>query len=69
MTMPTTDLWAATLSMLLIHEESGCRQSALHAARMLDRISDMDIDDETRQLCERASLRLECKEKHPACAY
>ena len=48
MIMPTTDLWAATLSMLLIHEETGCRQSALHAARMLDRISDMDIDDETR---------------------
>jgi hypothetical protein len=68
MIMPTTDLWAATLSMLLIHEETGCRQSALHAARMLDRISDMDIDDETRQLCERASQRLECTEKYHACA-
>ncbi|WP_374326784.1 hypothetical protein [Azonexus sp.] len=66
--MPNSNLWAATLSLLLIHEETGCRQSALHAARLLDHLCDLEIDDETRQLCERASLRLGDPEKVHACA-
>lgn len=57
--MPTAELWAGALSLLLIHGESGCPHSALNAARLLDRLSDApDLDDETRGLCERASNRL-----------
>ncbi|WP_301277397.1 hypothetical protein [Dechloromonas sp.] len=45
--------------MMLIHEETGSAQSAMNAARLLEALSDAsDIDDETRQLCERASHRL-----------
>ena len=57
--MPSAELWAGALSLLLIHSESGCPHSALNAARLLDRLSDApDIDDTTRELCERASKRL-----------
>jgi hypothetical protein len=57
--MPPPELWAGALSLLLVHSESGCPQSALNAARVLDRLCDAtDLDDETRALCERASNRL-----------
>ena len=57
--MPSSELWAGALSLVLIHHETGCQQSALNAARLLERIGDMtDIDSETRNLCERASNRL-----------
>jgi hypothetical protein len=57
--MPTSELWAGALSLLLIHSESGCPHSALNAARILDRLCDSpDLDIETRALCERASNRL-----------
>jgi len=65
--MPNSNLWAATLSQLLIHEETGCRQSALHAARLLDHLSDQEPDQETRLLYERASLRLATPELNHAC--
>jgi hypothetical protein len=66
--MPATELWAGALSLILIHEETGCQHSALHAARLLDQLSDTaDIDDETRRLCERASSRLSHKERRHAC--
>jgi len=65
--MPPCELWAATLSLLLIHEETGCRHSALNAARLLDHLCDMEIDDDTRRLCERASQRLGTTEAHHAC--
>lgn len=65
--MPNSNLWAATLSQLLIHEETGCRQSALHAARLLEHLCDHEIDQETRLLCERASLRLTNPELSHAC--
>ncbi|RKT59251.1 hypothetical protein DFR40_1134 [Azonexus fungiphilus] len=66
--MPNSELWAATLSLLLIHEETGCRHSALNAARLLDHLCDLEIDDETRRLCERASQRLGNQENRHACA-
>ena len=66
--MPPSQLWAAALSLLLIHEETGCRHSALNAARLLDHLCDMEIDDDTRRLCERASQRLGRTEKLHACA-
>lgn len=67
--MPANNLWAATLSLVLIHEETGCRQSALHAARLLEHLCDQDIDNATRELCERASLRLgQGQEYQHACA-
>ena len=57
--MANNALWAGALSLLLIHDESGCPHSALNAARLLDYLCEQpDLDDETRQLCERASLRL-----------
>jgi len=58
--MPGNELWAGALSLLLIHHETGCQHSALNAARLLDRIGALDgIDAETRDLCERASNRLD----------
>ena len=57
--MLASELWAGALSLLLIHHESGCPHSALNAALILDRLCESDeLEDETRQLCERASSRL-----------
>ena len=64
--MPAATLWAGALSLLLIHSESGCPHSALNAARLLDRLCDSpELDEETRNLCERASQRLtrNCQQK------
>ncbi len=66
--MPDQNLWAAVLSQLLIHEETGCRHSALHAARLLDHLCEQEIDPQTRQLCERASQRLDHTGMRHACA-
>lgn len=66
--MPSTELWAGALSLLLLHEETGCPHSALNAALLLDQLSDSEgLDEETRRLCERASRRLTQKEHRPAC--
>ena len=57
--MPPPELWAGALSLLLIHGESGCPHSAINAARLLDRLCESpDLDDQTRDLYERASNRL-----------
>ena len=57
--LPPSDLWAGALSLLLIHGETGCPHSALNAARLLDRLCDQpEVDEATRNLCERASRRL-----------
>ena len=92
--MPSSELWAGALSLLLIHHETGCQHSALNAARLLDRIGALDdsslvarrlapyarlvvaspalldrigalddLDAETRNLCERASNRLNSGEE------
>jgi hypothetical protein len=67
--MPSNELWAGALSLVLIHEETGCLQSALNAARLLEQLSDTDgVDDATRLLCERASERLNQPERLHACA-
>ena len=66
--MPPSDLFAGALSLVLIHEETGCAQSALNAARLLDALSDAcDIDSDTRRLCERASERLYKEGDRDAC--
>lgn len=58
--MPASELWAGALCLLLIHSESGCLHSALNAALILDRLCESaGLDDETRELCERASNRLQ----------
>ena len=50
--MPSRELWAGALSLLLLHEETGCAHSAHNAARLLDQICDADdVDDDTRKLC------------------
>ena len=52
-------LWAGTLSLLLIHSETGCQHAAQQAANLLDRLADnVAIERQTRELCERASRRL-----------
>nr|MBL8410054.1 hypothetical protein [Dechloromonas sp.] len=57
--MPASELWAGALSLILIHGETGCPHSARHASLLLERLCDLDqIDEATRQLCERASQRL-----------
>lgn len=57
--MPSAELWAGALSLLLIHGESGCPHAAMNAARLLERLSETPgLDTETRCLCERASIRL-----------
>lgn len=57
--MPSSQLWAGTLSQLLILQETGCPHSARHAIRLLDYLSEQDdLDHEMRGLCERASQRL-----------
>ncbi len=67
--MPSNELWAGALSLILIHEETGCAHSAFVAARLLEQISEAEgVDDETRQLCERASGRLIRQERPDACA-
>ena len=66
--MPSRELWAGALSLLLLHEETGCAHSAHNAARLLDQICDADdVDDDTRKLCERASARLYLHEARHAC--
>lgn len=58
--MPTNNLWAGTLSQLLMLDETGCPHSARHAIRLLDQLCELDdLDEEVRRLCERAILRLE----------
>ncbi len=66
--MPSSELWAGALSLLLIHHETGCRHSALNAARLLECIGTFDdVDADTRNLCERASSRLSSgKDQHNA---
>lgn len=57
--MPAPELWAAALSLVLIHAETHCPHSALNASRLLERLGDLeDLDPDTRSLCERASQRL-----------
>jgi len=66
--MPSSHLWAGALSLLLIHEETGCAHSALNAARLLEQLIEFeDLDDDTRRLCERASSRLTRQEPRHAC--
>lgn len=58
--MPNANLWAGTLSQLLILDETGCPHSARHAIRLLEQIAEHDdLDSEVRALCERATRRLE----------
>lgn len=67
--MSSSHLWAGALSLLLIHEETGCVHSALNAARLLEQLIEIeDLDDDTRRLCERASSRLTRQEPRHACA-
>lgn len=69
--MPDNALFAGALSLVLRHDLTGCAQSAQQAAAVLARIADQpDIDQETRALCEEASLRLidfrtETRQCHP----
>ena len=69
--MPSAELLAGALSLVLIHDETGCPHSALNAARLLERICEQnDLDGQTRLLCERASDRLSktpSKEERHAC--
>ena len=62
--MPSSELWAGALSLVLIHHETGCPHSALQAARLLERLGTLEgVDADTRNLCERASNRLSAAEE------
>lgn len=62
--MTTTPLWAGALSLVLLLAETGCTQSARHAARLLDRLcEEEDLDAPTRALLERAGYRLATPER------
>lgn len=66
--MPSNELWAGALSLVLIHAETGCLHSAMNAARLLEQLSDTDgVDAAIRRLCERASDRLASSEHANAC--
>lgn len=68
--MPSSELWAGALSLLLIHHETGCPHSALNASRLLDCLCNLEgIDADTRDLRERASTRLSQQQRaRHACA-
>lgn len=58
--MPSTELWAGALGLLLHHSETGCPSAARQAARLLEHLSNSpEVDAELSALCERASVRLE----------
>lgn len=53
-------LWAGALSQLLSYGETGCPHSARRAADLLSRLAECPgVDRDVRDLCERASARLE----------
>lgn len=58
--MPNTELFAGALSQLLRHDLSGCPRATRQAAELLDRLAQRpDLDDETRDLCDRMCARLD----------
>lgn len=57
--MPSNHLCAAALSQLLLLDETGDLRAAIHAAHLLEQLSeDHATDAEMSALCERASQRL-----------
>ena len=57
---PNHAVWAGALTLLLVHQETGCPHSARQAARLLECIAESEgLDDTVRALVERASLRLD----------
>jgi hypothetical protein len=57
---PNHAIWAGALTLLLVHQETGCPHSARQAARLLECIAESDgLDDAVSALVERASLRLD----------
>ena len=57
---PNHTIWAGALTLLLVHQETGCPHSARQAARLLECIAEGEgLDDTVRALVERASLRLD----------
>lgn len=66
--MPSSQLWAGALSLLLRHHLTGCSLTAHRAATLLGRIALCpEVDGETRSLCEEVSFYLEgpSREKAP----
>lgn len=64
LTGPSNTVWAGALTLLLVHQETGCPHSARQAARLLECIAESDgLDEAVRAIVERASLRLG---SHPA---
>lgn len=57
-----TALITGALDHLMRHTLTGCAQAALHAAQLLDVLSERrDLDSETRSLCGRMSEHLETR--------
>ena len=63
---PSATLWAGALSAVLSFDETGCPHASRRAADLLARLADFpDTDRDLRDLCERASLRLERSPEKP----
>lgn len=57
---PAASLWAGALSHVLSYGETGCPHAASRAAELLARLAEQpELDRDLRELCERASQRLE----------
>ncbi len=55
-----TALYAGALDQLMRHALTGCGHAAHQAARLLDVLSQrVDVDSETRSLCDKMCERLE----------
>ncbi|WP_374246674.1 hypothetical protein [Zoogloea sp.] len=60
---PSAKLWAGALGAVLSYDETGCPHASRRAADLLARLADFPgTDPDLRELCERASLRLD---RHP----
>ena len=63
---PPASLWAGALSAVLSYDETGCPHASRRAADLLARLADFpDTDRDLRDLCERASQRLDRSPETP----
>ncbi len=58
--MANLNLLTSTLSLLMLHNLTGCSRAARQAAGLMRHISDQpEIDWEVRYLCEQMSIKLD----------
>ncbi len=58
--MANMNLLTSTLSLLMLHDLTGCTRAARQAAGLLRHLSDLpEMDWEVRYLCEQMSIKLD----------